>query len=89
MCWALVLSFLLQTTLHVWEIVEAIKHVVLNCAREIMKATHLFSFPTYEVTSTDSQSWIFVLGYIVVDWRRTPILLISEKVVMETQLIAL
>lgn len=89
MCWPLILLLLLQTTLYVWEIVEAMEHVVLNCAREIMMATHFFSFPVDEVTSANSQSWMFVLGYIVVDWRHTLMLLILERVVMNTQLIAL
>ena len=34
-----------------------------------------------KATSVDCQSWISVHGYIVVDWKRTPILLTLDRVV--------
>jgi UDP-N-acetyl-D-mannosaminuronic acid transferase (WecB/TagA/CpsF family) len=34
-----------------------------------------------EITSVDCQSWISVHGYVVIDWKRTHVLLTLERVI--------
>lgn len=61
--------------------VKVVMHVVLNYTREVLHATQFYSFSANAVTFVGCQSWIFVHGYVVIDWRCMAILLNLEMVV--------
>ena len=60
---------------------ETIERVVLKRTKEVMQVANSFSLSCDEVTSVDCESWISVHGYIVIDWKRTLVLLTLERVI--------
>jgi hypothetical protein len=55
-------------------------NVVLATAKTTIQTTNNIFVSCDEVTSIDNQFWIFVHGYVVEDFKRTPILLNLEQV---------
>ena len=64
-----------------WAMTEAIERVVMKRTKEVMHVANFFSLSYDEVTSVGSHSWISVPGYVVIDWKRTHVLLTLEKII--------
>jgi hypothetical protein len=63
------------------EIVKVLHHVVLTANKEAIMASSFLSIFVDEMITIDNQSWIFVHWYVVVGWKRIPILLTFECLV--------
>ncbi len=59
--------------------VECMTNVVLVTTKTTIQMTNHILVSCDEVISINNQSWIFVHGYVVEDFKRTPILLNLEQ----------
>jgi hypothetical protein len=64
-----------------WEITEGLHCVVLIAIKKVIMASSFLYIFVDEMTIVDNQSWICIHCYVVVGWKRMPILLTLEHLV--------